>query len=359
MTSDPSPSSTIDRGQAHRTSNSSRSSPAAARPAYTCVLTASRRGVLPAALATHFGQRSCCGCPPRGHALARARLEDRARGAPAHRVGVHPGQQGISRRRATDGDTVAPLEQAANAIRREGPSPVMQIEVLPTHVPRASLSPGDDLKAVPLGISDEHLGPADGGPVRTSFLGRRTLPQRAQHGIGNPRTRCAPSRSSGSSSPPRSLAQPAARAGSLERHGHQRGRMRRAGGLVLGASGGGESSTRLRRCSSIDDGGELADAMSVTRLERLVRLARDSPLRVVASVETGSARGIGIAWIRELRREGHGLLLQPDLAADGDLLAARLPGESSVPLTPGRGFLVVRGSAELIHIASLVPTVGW
>lgn len=101
----------------------------------------------------------------------------------------------------------------------------------------------------------------------------------------------------------------------------------------------------------VDDGGELTDARAVTQLERMIRLARDTHLRVLAAVETGSARGIGNGWIRELRREGHGLLLQPDLSADGDLLGARLPRRVPVAMSPGRGFLVVRGSAELIQVA--------
>jgi S-DNA-T family DNA segregation ATPase FtsK/SpoIIIE len=102
----------------------------------------------------------------------------------------------------------------------------------------------------------------------------------------------------------------------------------------------------------IDDGGELNEAMVVTQLEQLVRLARDSSTRVVAAVETSAARGMGMGWIRELRREGHGLLLQPDLASDGDLLSARLPRRVSAPLVPGRGFVVQRGSVALVQVAS-------
>ena len=112
-----------------------------------------------------------------------------------------------------------------------------------------------------------------------------------------------------------------------------------------------ESQTTGRHsCSSTTEASSTRLGWS-SQLERLVRAGRDSSLRVIAAVETGSARGIGNGWIRELRREGHGLLLQPDLAADGDLLATRLPRRVPAPLTPGRGFLVVRGSAELIHVA--------
>jgi S-DNA-T family DNA segregation ATPase FtsK/SpoIIIE len=102
----------------------------------------------------------------------------------------------------------------------------------------------------------------------------------------------------------------------------------------------------------VDDGGELNDAMALSQLERLVRVARDGSLRVIAAVETSAARGVGLGWVRELRKEGHGLLLQPDLAGDGDLLSARLPRRVPAPLGPGRGFLISRGTAELLQVAS-------
>jgi S-DNA-T family DNA segregation ATPase FtsK/SpoIIIE len=102
----------------------------------------------------------------------------------------------------------------------------------------------------------------------------------------------------------------------------------------------------------IDDGGELGEARVASQLEQLVRIARDGSLRVIAATETSAARGLGIGWIRELRKEGHGLLLQPDLAADADILSARLPRRTTAPSTPGRGFLVSRGVAELVQVAS-------
>jgi len=102
----------------------------------------------------------------------------------------------------------------------------------------------------------------------------------------------------------------------------------------------------------IDDGGELADPLVSSKLERIVRTGRDGGFTVVASVETSSARGIAIPWIREIRKDGHGLLLQPDLLSDGDLLGTRLPRRVAVPMVPGRGFIVTRGVAELVQVAS-------
>ena len=316
------------------------------------VLTASRRGALPGALATHFGQRLVLRMPTEEDMLSLGLDSKTVRGA---RLGVGSGFTQDSKEFhiavPTDGDAVAPLEQAAGAIRHEGPSPVTQIEVLPAEVPRTSLDPGDGRHAVPLGISDEHLGPATVDLSELHFLvvgpyrsGRSTALATLAHGVRQADPAAALHLLAPRRSPLRELDLWSSKATSADACAE-------LAGSLLERLESGELDT-TPSVLFIDDGGELADAMSVTRLERLVRIARDSPLRVVASVEAGSARGIGIAWIRELRREGHGLLLQPDLAADGDLLAARLPRRVSVPLTPGRGFLVVRGSAELIHIAS-------
>ena len=316
------------------------------------VLTASRRGALPAALATHFGQRLVLRMPTEEDMLSLGLDSKTVRGA---RLPVGSGFTQESKEFhiavPVDGDDLASLEQAVDAIHHDGPSPVTQIEVLPTEVPRVSLSPGDGLHAVPLGIADEHLGPATVDLSELHFLvvgpyrsGRSTALATLAHGVRQADPAAALHLLAPRRSPLRELDCWSSTATSADACAEL------AGSLLERLEAG-----ELDEAPSllfIDDGGELADAMSVTRLERLVRVARDSSLRVVASVEAGSARGIGIAWIRELRREGHGLLLQPDLAADGDLLAARLPRRVAAPLTPGRGFLVVRGVAELIHVAS-------
>jgi len=328
------------------------------------ILTASRRGALPAALATHFGQRLVLRMPTEEDMLSLGLDSKTVRGA---RLPVGSGFTQQSREFhvavPTDGGgEVAPLEQAvgaiADAVDHDGPSPVTQIEVLPTHVPRASLGRGDgldavtqSLDAVPLGISDEHLGPATVDLSELHFLivgpyrsGRSTALATLVHGIRQADPAATVHLLAPRRSPLRELDCWSDMATNAETCAE-------LAGSLLERLEAGEWETKPAMLF-VDDGGELADAMSVTRLERLVKIARDSRLRVVASVEAGSARGIGIGWIRELRREGHGMLLQPDLAADGDLLAARLPRRVPVPLTPGRGFLIVRGSAELIHVAS-------
>jgi S-DNA-T family DNA segregation ATPase FtsK/SpoIIIE len=316
------------------------------------ILTASRRGELPAALATHFGARLVLRMPTEEDMLTLGLDSKTIRGA---RLPVGSGFTQESREFHVavpcDGGDVAPLEQAAKAIDSDGASTAAQIEVLPREVPRASLGPSESLEAVPLGISDEHLGPATVDLSELHFLvvgpyrsGRSTALATLAHGVRQADPRAALHLLAPRRSPLRELDCWSSAATSADACAEL------AGSLLERLQAG-----ELNAAPSvlfIDDGGELADAMSVTRLERLAHIARDSPLRVVASVEAGSARGIGISWIRELRREGHGLLLQPDLAADGDLLAARLPRRVPSPLTPGRGFLVVRGAAELVHVAS-------
>jgi DNA segregation ATPase FtsK/SpoIIIE, S-DNA-T family len=56
-------------------------------------------------------------------------------------------------------------------------------------------------------------------------------------------------------------------------------------------------------------------------------------------------------WLVELRKEKYGLLLEPDLAVDGDILGAQLPRRSNPLFPPGRGFLVERGAVELVQVA--------
>jgi S-DNA-T family DNA segregation ATPase FtsK/SpoIIIE len=249
------------------------------------------------------------------------------------------------------GPSSTPLAQAVAAIQHPSASGVARIEVLPTQVMRSSLGVAESLSAIPLGISDDHLGATMVDLSDLHFLvigpyrsGRSTALGTLAQGIraADPEARLyllSPRRS-----PLRELELWTDLATKADACAEL------AGSLVEELEG--ETTPTGSSIVFIDDGGELTDALMVTRLERLVRLARDSPLRVIASIEVGSARGIGIAWIRELRREGHGLLLQPDLAADGDLLGARLPRRVSAPLGPGRGFLIVRGSSELVQVAT-------
>jgi S-DNA-T family DNA segregation ATPase FtsK/SpoIIIE len=315
------------------------------------ILTASRRGALPAALATHFAQRLVLRMPTEEDMLSLGLDSKAVRGA---RLPIGSGFTQDSREFhvavAADGNEVLPLEQAVASAAAGRPHAAKRIDVLPREVPRALLGASADLDAIPIGISDDQLEPAIVdlselhllviGPYRS---GRSTALATVAHGVRHAQPTVALHLLSPRRSPLQDLDLWSSSATSPDTCAEL------AGSLLERLEAGEFQAARA--VLFIDDGGELADTMSVTRLERLVRLARDSSLRVVAAVEAGSARGIGIAWIRELRREGHGLLLQPDLAADGDLLTARLPRRVPAPLMPGRGFLVVRGSAELVQVA--------
>jgi S-DNA-T family DNA segregation ATPase FtsK/SpoIIIE len=316
------------------------------------VLTASRRGALPAALATHFTQRLVLRMTTEEDMLSLGLDTKTVRGArlPVGSGFTHESKEFHIAVPCRDGAPVA-LAQAVEEIRHDGPSPVVRIGVLPTEVARESLSPGGGLAEIPIGISDEHLGPVaidlselhfiTIGPYRS---GRSTALATIAHGI----RQADPSAILHLLAPRRSPLRELDCWASVARNSEECVELTRA---LVGRLEAGEFDTN-RSVLIVDDGGELTDAMSIAGLERVVRLARDSNLRVVASVESGAARGIGVSWIRELRREGHGLLLAPDLAADGDLLATRLPRRVAAPMTPGRGFLVERGSAELIHVAA-------
>jgi S-DNA-T family DNA segregation ATPase FtsK/SpoIIIE len=102
----------------------------------------------------------------------------------------------------------------------------------------------------------------------------------------------------------------------------------------------------------IDDGEELADSLGSAPLEAVVRRGRDLPICVVAASERQAAQRAFGGWLRELRKEEHGLLLQPDTDVDGDILGTRLPRRSNPVFPPGRGYLIERGSVQLVQVAT-------
>jgi DNA segregation ATPase FtsK/SpoIIIE, S-DNA-T family len=101
----------------------------------------------------------------------------------------------------------------------------------------------------------------------------------------------------------------------------------------------------------VDDGEELADGLAATALAGIVRRGRDHGVRVVAAVERQVALSSFSPWLIELRKEKYGLLLEPDLSVDGDILGVVLPRRLTVAFPVGRGFLVDRGSFELVQLA--------
>ncbi|MDP8910933.1 MAG: FtsK/SpoIIIE domain-containing protein, partial [Actinomycetota bacterium] len=102
----------------------------------------------------------------------------------------------------------------------------------------------------------------------------------------------------------------------------------------------------------VDDGDELADTIGASSLQAIVRAGRDANVRVVAAVERQALQRAYSGWLSELRKEQQGLLLDPDLDVDGDLLGVRLPRRTNPVFPPGRGYLVRRGEMQLIQVAT-------
>lgn len=102
----------------------------------------------------------------------------------------------------------------------------------------------------------------------------------------------------------------------------------------------------------VDDGDELTEGKGAKALERLTRRARDSGLVLLAAAQTHVIHRSFGGWVTELRKAKHGLVLSPDVEVDGDLLGVRFPRRTSRVFPVGRGYLVRRGSLELVQVAT-------
>lgn len=98
----------------------------------------------------------------------------------------------------------------------------------------------------------------------------------------------------------------------------------------------------------VDDAPLIGDEHGM--LGALLRPGRPG-LHVIAAGRTDDIRGGYGHWTRHVRQARTGLLLQPDLGADGELLGVRLPRRVLVPLVAGRGFVVNAGDGRLAQIA--------
>jgi S-DNA-T family DNA segregation ATPase FtsK/SpoIIIE len=74
---------------------------------------------------------------------------------------------------------------------------------------------------------------------------------------------------------------------------------------------------------------------------------------VVAAGHPDALRSAYGHWTHVVRRSRLGIVLQPDVDVDGDLLGAVLPRRQPVPSRPGCGYLVVDGRAELVQLAHI------
>jgi DNA segregation ATPase FtsK/SpoIIIE, S-DNA-T family len=131
---------------------------------------------------------------------------------------------------------------------------------------------------------------------------------------------------------------------------------------VIGAVAFRPSSVRdLADMVAVEAGelGRLADA-SVVLVDDAELVADDGTLAailtcgdrpVVAAVHPDVLRSSYGHWAHAVRRSRLGVVLQPDIDVDGDLLGTVLPRRQVVPVRPGCGYLVVDGRGELVQLA--------
>ncbi|MGU3411783.1 FtsK/SpoIIIE domain-containing protein [Microbacterium sp. M1A1_1b] len=82
-------------------------------------------------------------------------------------------------------------------------------------------------------------------------------------------------------------------------------------------------------------------------------LATERPgLCVVAAGRAADLRSIYSHWTKTVRKARCGVLLQPDVDYDGELLGVTLPRRSPVAMTVGRGYAASGGAVRLVQTAS-------
>ena len=85
--------------------------------------------------------------------------------------------------------------------------------------------------------------------------------------------------------------------------------------------------------------------------ERVLRAARNSPVRVAISAETKSAHRAFGGWFLEARKQRNAIVLQPDVANDGDLFGVALPQQPD-RFEPGSGYLIEREALSAVQVAT-------
>ncbi|WP_152364030.1 FtsK/SpoIIIE domain-containing protein [Microlunatus speluncae] len=75
-------------------------------------------------------------------------------------------------------------------------------------------------------------------------------------------------------------------------------------------------------------------------------------LRIIAGGRSDDLRSLYSHWTKTVRKSRCGVLLQPNVDYDGDLLGVTLPRRAPVALTPGRGYACVAGGLALVQTAS-------
>lgn len=87
-------------------------------------------------------------------------------------------------------------------------------------------------------------------------------------------------------------------------------------------------------------------------------LASERPgLCVVAAGRSADLRSLYSHWTKAIRKARCGVLLQPDVDYDGELLGVQVPRRSPVAMTAGRGYAVSGGRVRLVQTATADRTV--
>ncbi len=80
--------------------------------------------------------------------------------------------------------------------------------------------------------------------------------------------------------------------------------------------------------------------------------AKTSDLLVVAAGRSDDLRTMYSHWTKTVRKARCGVLLQPNVDFDGELLGVTLPRRAPVEITPGRGYVMSSGSIDLLQAVS-------
>ena len=101
----------------------------------------------------------------------------------------------------------------------------------------------------------------------------------------------------------------------------------------------------------VDDATELTDTEADSSLERLARRGKEVGIYVIASAESSLARRAYGGLVSELRRDRNGVILQPDVDLDGDLLNVKIPRARQGFWVQGRGVVASAGLEYVVHVA--------
>ena len=73
---------------------------------------------------------------------------------------------------------------------------------------------------------------------------------------------------------------------------------------------------------------------------------------MIAAGRSADLRTLYSHWTKTVRKARCGVLLQPDVDYDGELLGVTLPRRAPVALTTGRGYACVGGAVRLVQTIS-------